>query len=65
MYIPRPGKDLRTLMATWPRTNRKNDGISRHFEKEADEGLSESIYTKKQYHPSHIWLFPRKSQDFK
>ena len=34
-------------MATWPRTNRKNNGISRHFKKEADQGGERGyIYTK-------------------
>ena len=61
MYIRRPGKDLRVIVATWRRPNRNNDGISRHLKKEADHGgrrglvyKKNSIWALSEQHLSHI-----------
>ena len=38
MYIPNQNKELRSFMATQPRSGRENDVISRQFESEPGRG---------------------------
>ena len=44
---PSPRQGLTIFRGRWSRTNRKNDGISRHIEREADQGGEREFVYKK------------------